>query len=351
MDRIYKLRQALSERQLDGMLILQPENRRYLSGFTGSSAALLITAEKALLFTDFRYLEQAKLQAPQFEVVRHEQVMWDSIVPYTNALAQVGFEQDFVSFALHETLTEKFNCRLVPVGTLLEELRLVKDEAELDKLQKAAELADAAFKHILSFIKPGMTERQIALELEFYMRQKGASGPSFDFIVASGSRSSLPHGVASDKVIQKGDYVTMDFGCIFDGYCSDITRTVVVGKPSDRQREIYQIVLEAQLAALDGIKPGKTGQEVDRIARDIIGAKGYGDYFGHGLGHGVGLAIHEEPRLSPSGMRVLEPGMVVTDEPGIYLPEWGGVRIEDTVVLTGNGARRLTNSSKDLIVL
>ncbi len=352
MGRLAKLREHMSERKIDGMLVLQPENRRYLSGFSGSSAALLLTLAEAYLFTDFRYVEQATSQASDFTVIKHAPQMWDTVTEYVAKIPRLGFEPDFVTYEQYQLLYNKFkSTSLVPMGNAIEDLRRVKDEAELTKLQQAADLADEAFHHILTYIMPGMTERQIALELEFFMRREGASGASFDFIVASGPRSSLPHGVASERLVSNGEFITMDFGCIVDGYCSDITRTVILGEPSEQQREIYNLVLKAQLAALAGIKPGVTGMAVDSIARDIITAGGYADNFGHGLGHGVGLAIHEAPRLNPSGDTLLQAGMVVTDEPGIYLPSWGGVRIEDTVVVTSTGCRALTKSPKELIIL
>ena len=230
-------------------------------------------------------------------------------------------------------------------------MRMLKDEDEIALIQRAAEIADAAFAHILGFLKPGLTEKEVALELEIFMRKQGASGPSFETIVASGWRSSLPHGVASDKVLESGDFVKMDFGAMYDGYCSDLTRTVVLGQPSERQREIYTIVLEAQKLAIDAAKAGMTGAELDKIARDHITSHGYGETFGHSLGHGIGLEIHEGPRIGATGSDLLKPGMVITIEPGIYLSKWGGVRIEDDVLLLPDGQKRvLTRAPKqDLI--
>ncbi len=352
MNRLTKLRTELNNSGLDGILILSPNNRRYISGFTGTSAALLVTQTQALLFTDFRYVQQATAQAPHFEIIKHGPVMWDSVKQHIPASSKLGFEQDFVTYEQFQIFADKFTGNeLVPVAGMLESLRYIKEEKELEEMQRAADLADLAFRHILDFIEPGVTEQQVALELEFSMRKHGASGASFDFIVASGSRSSLPHGVASERVINKGELVTMDFGAVVNGYCSDMTRTVMVGEPTDKQREIYQLVLEAQIAGVNAIKPGLTGKQVDAVARDIISARGYGDNFGHGLGHAVGLAIHEEPRLSPTGEKILQAGMVVTIEPGIYLPDWGGVRIEDMAVVTSNGCRVMSKSPKELIIL
>jgi Xaa-Pro aminopeptidase len=352
VDKLLKLREKLLTQGMDGLLILRPQNRRYLSNFTGSSGALLITANKALLFTDFRYIEQATVQAKEFEILKHAAVIWDTLGEYCQELNTIGIEQDFVTVDQYKQLEARLESnQLVSAEKLMEELRSVKDSAELSEIERAVRLADMAFSHILTFIEPGMTEIQVALELEYFMRQNGASGSSFDFIVASGPRSSLPHGVATERVISQGEIVKMDFGCMVNGYCSDITRTIIMGDPNPKQREVYDTVLEAQLRAIAAIKPGLTGKQVDQVARDFITSKGYGDNFGHGLGHAVGLAIHEEPRLSPTGNKVLEPGMVVTVEPGVYLPNWGGVRIEDMVVVTETGCRVLTQAPKDLITL
>jgi len=352
MDRLAKLRQLLQVNNLTAILVLQPENRRYLSGFTGSSGALLITGAEAALFTDFRYLEQAAAQCPGFNIVKHGQVIWDAIAPYTAGLRTIAYEQDFVTQSQFQLLQEKFQAsKFLPGGHLVEALRITKEDSELLEMQRSASLADQAFSHICTCIRPGISEQEIALELEFFLRRGGASAAAFDFIVASGPRSSLPHGVASERVVQAGDLLTLDFGAVVNGYCSDITRTLVVGQASEQQRRVYQVVLEAQTAALAAVRPGLKGKEVDKVARDIISAYGYADNFGHGLGHGVGLVVHEEPRLSPSGETVLAPGMVVTVEPGIYLPGWGGVRIEDSVVITQTGCRVLTHSDKKLLEL
>jgi Xaa-Pro aminopeptidase len=241
--------------------------------------------------------------------------------------------------------------KLVPSEGIVEKQRMIKDGGEIAIMQEAANLADRAFEHILSYIKPGVSEKDIALELEVFMRSQGATSSSFETIVASGERSALPHGVASDRIIGRDEFVKLDYGAYYNGYCSDITRTVVVGKPSDKHREIYEIVKEAQQYALDNLVPGMTGKEGDALTRDIITRYGYGEYFGHGTGHGLGMEIHEAPRLSLTGDIVLVPGMTVTVEPGIYLPGFGGVRIEDDVVVTDKGIRILTSSPKQLIVL
>ncbi|AOT68166.1 M24 family metallopeptidase [Geosporobacter ferrireducens] len=350
--RIAKLRKLLEEMKLDSALIYKPENRRYMSGFTGTSGYVFITTDKAYFITDFRYVEQAAVQCKGYEILQHssEKTLYQILEGFP--IQHMGFEGDFVTYQEYKELTEKLpRIAFESLGSTLEKLRIIKDDQEIALIEKAAKITDEAFSHICRYIKPGVTEWEIALELESFMKKKGASATSFDSIVASGKRSSLPHGVASDKMIETGDFVTLDFGCVYQGYCSDMTRTIVVGKASEKQREIYTIVLDAQLKALAFIKPGVTGIEVDRVARDIISAKGYGAYFGHGLGHGVGLEVHESPRLSPLGKDVLQPGMIVTDEPGIYLPDFGGVRIEDLVLVTETGHRTLSKSTKELIEL
>lgn len=352
--RLEKLRNSIAAAGIDGMMVMKPENRRYMSGFTGTSAVLLITTDKAVLITDFRYVEQAKIQAPDFEVVMHGTPFISTFkeVLASCGVKKLGFEADHLTFAQHKSHSEALEgIELVPTEGLVEKIRLIKDQAEIEALAKAAELGDAALEEVLRMVRPGVTERELALELEFLMRRRGADKVGFDFIVASGERSALPHGVASDRAIKTGDLITFDFGCYYEGYTSDMTRTVVLGRADAKQREVYELVLRAQLAALEAIRPGASGVDVDKVARDIISAAGHGEHFGHGLGHGVGLMVHEGPRLSPASSDVLEPGMVVTDEPGVYIPGWGGVRIEDLVVVTEDGNRVLTKFPKELIEL
>ncbi len=266
-------------------------------------------------------------------------------------VVQVGFEGDFLTFDGYQELSNDLqSVNLVPVQ--LDALRMMKDETEIVSIKRAVEIADNAFSQILSFIKPGMSEQEVALELEYYMRKLGAEKPAFDTIMASGKRGALPHGRASEKLIEIGDFVTMDFGAVYKGYHSDITRTICMGKATEKQQDIYKIVLAAQLAGVQAVAPGKVGKEVDAISRNVIVDAGFGEFFGHGLGHGLGLNIHEEPRLSPANIHtVLKKNMVVTVEPGIYLPDWGGVRIEDTVLVNDEGCLILTASSKQLIEL
>lgn len=355
--RIDQLRSALDAQQLDGMFIVQPENRRYISGFTGTSGYVVITADKAFFITDFRYVDQAREQCVGYEIVNQGNALLPTLADLLKRqhVKRLGFEQDFVTYGdvqRYKTLEEVVpGLSLVPTSGVLELLRIIKDDSEVASIQRAADIADAAFTHILGYLRPGLSEKEVALELETFMRKQGASGPSFETIVASGWRSSLPHGVASDKVLESGDFVKMDYGAFYEGYCSDITRTVVLGKPSDKQREVYNVVLEAQRLALEAAKAGMTGQELDAVARSYIAGKGYGEAFGHSLGHGIGLQIHEGPRVSSSGSDLLKPQMVITIEPGIYLSQWGGVRIEDDVLLLEGGEKRIfTHSPKQELV-
>lgn len=352
MSRLEKLREKMRETELDAYIVMSPENRRYVSGFTGSSAILLVTLEKAYLMTDFRYLQQAAAQAPQFQVVDASRNLFQPIAELANPAKRIGFEEDYVTFAdygkLKEALPEK---ALISSASLIKTLRSVKDREEIKAIRQAVQCADQAFNHILKFLQIGQLEEEISTELEYAMRRAGASGRSFDFIVASGWRSALPHGVASSKEIKAGELLTMDFGGIFQGYCSDITRTVCLGEPDEKQQEIYQLVLQANRLGISAVAPGKTGKEVDEVVRQFLTEAGYGENFGHGLGHSVGLAIHEGPNLNTREERLLEPGMIVTVEPGIYLPGWGGVRIEDMVLVTEDGCEVLTQAPKEFIII
>jgi Xaa-Pro aminopeptidase len=353
MEKLEKLRSRFSELGIDGMLITNSYNRRYMTGFTGTAGVALVAQTKAVFITDFRYVEQAAKQVQGYEIIQHTGLIVDEVAKQAAALGikKLGFEQDDLSYATYKAYEKAVDAEFIPVSGVVEKLRLIKSDSEIKILKEAAEIADAAFKHILDFIRPGVKEMDVANELEFFMRKNGATSSSFDIIVASGYRSALPHGVATDKVIEKGEFVTLDFGAYYKGYCSDITRTVAVGEVSDELKKIYQIVLEAQLRGMAGIKPGMTGREADALTRDYIKEQGYGEYFGHSTGHGLGMEVHEGPALSVRSDTVLEPGMVVTVEPGIYIAGLGGVRIEDDTVVTKDGNQSLTHSPKDLIIL
>ncbi|MGG3808956.1 M24 family metallopeptidase [Geobacillus thermodenitrificans] len=345
MEKLEKLRALLEEQHIDGLLVTNGYNRRYITGFTGTAGVAIVSREGAVFITDFRYVEQASKQVEGFEIVQHSGPIIEEIAKQVKRLGigKLGFEQEHVTYAAYKAYEEAISAELVPTAHVVEKLRLIKSEAEIKILKEAAEIADAAFAHILSFIRPGVKEIEVANELEFFMRKQGASSSSFETIVASGYRSALPHGVASEKTIERGELVTLDFGAYYKGYCSDITRTVAVGEINDELKTIYDIVLEAQRRGMDGLKAGMTGKEADALTRDYIREKGYGDYFGHSTGHGIGLEIHEGPTLSFRSDVVLEPG--------IYIPGLGGVRIEDDTVITGDGNEALTHSPKELIIL
>lgn len=353
MNKLEKLRTELEKHQVDAFLITNPYNRRYMTGFTGSSGAAIVTKGDAVFITDFRYTEQAKKQVKDFRIIQQETSILKEVAKLVNELniSSLGFEKNTVTYGEYESLQKLLNVDLVPLSGVIEKIRLIKTEEEIKIIKVACEIADAAFSHILHFIKPGVTEIEVSNELEFFMRKQGATSSSFDTIVASGARSALPHGVATDKVIEKGDFVTLDFGCVYNGYVSDITRTIAVGQPDAKLVEMYNVVLEAQLLALEKIRPGMTGFEADKIARDYLTEKGYGEAFGHSTGHGIGLEVHEGPALSVRSQETLEPNMVVTVEPGVYLPGIGGVRIEDDIVITEAGNEKLTHSAKELIIL
>jgi Xaa-Pro aminopeptidase len=353
MEKLTKLRSMLRQEGIDGLLLTNSYNRTYMTGFTGTAGVVLLSAERALFITDFRYVEQAQKQAVGYEIVQHTGPITEEVAKRAKELGitKLGFEQDTLTYSEYRMYGDKTEAELVPVSGLVEKLRLIKTDAEIKILKESAQIADAAFTHILSFIRPGVSELAVSNELEFFMRKQGAASSSFDIIVASGHRSALPHGVASEKLIETGEFVTLDFGAYYKGYCSDITRTIAVGEPSQDLKDIYDVVLEAQLRGLDGIRAGVTGKEADALTRDYITEKGYGQYFGHSTGHGIGLEIHEGPGLSIRSDTVLEPGMAVTVEPGIYIAGLGGVRIEDDVIVTKEGNEILTHSPKELIIL
>lgn len=351
--KLMNLRRRMEEEEIDALIITNPYNRRYMTGFTGTAGVVVVSGKDAVFITDFRYTEQAEKEVEGYRIVQHKKTIIEEVAVQLKKMEAktVGFEKDDLSFGLYELYRQKIEGGLKPVSGLVEKLRIVKTDDELAVLQQAADIADEAFQHIITYIRPGISELDVANELEFFMRKQGATSSSFAIIVASGLRSALPHGVATTKTIETGDFVTLDYGALYNGYVSDITRTVAVGEPAEKLKEIYAVTLEAQELALKGIKPGMTGKEADAIARDHITTKGYGDAFGHSTGHGIGLEVHESPTLSFRSDKVLEPNMVVTVEPGIYLPEVGGVRIEDDIVITADGNRRLTSAPKELLIL
>lgn len=340
----------MGKNNISATWVTKPEDIYYYSGFTGSTGSALITEGALYFFADFRYTKQVSQQCVGYTIkeVSAKKNTMDHLKELV--VGTLAYEDQYMSVSEYNALKSAIlEERLVPLKNTITVLRAIKDEEEIVNLRQAAAIADKGFLHVLDIVKPGMTEKELALELEFFMRKQGASGLSFTTIVASGIRSSMPHGVASDKVIEKNDMLTLDFGCMYNGYCSDMTRTFVVGTADERQKELYNIVLETQLKVLEAIKPGARCKEIDALSREIIGGYGYGEFYGHGLGHGVGLEIHELPVLNGTSEFVLEENMVVTDEPGIYLPDFGGVRIEDTVLVIKDGYDLISRSTKEFI--
>ncbi|HEY3285460.1 MAG TPA: Xaa-Pro peptidase family protein [Armatimonadota bacterium] len=352
--RLAKLRDLLSQDGAPALLITNLENVRYLSGFTGSAGAVLVTSERALFFADPRYHDQARQQCPDLEIICYEGSV-DRLEAIAQQLAAhqvkaLRFEAAHLSYSEAEKTRKTLaGVELEPSEDLVERLRQVKDADEVEAIRRAVTLVDRAYSHILTKLAPKMSERDVALELDFFMRRNGADKEGFDTIAASGPNSAYPHHHPGSRLLQRGDLVKMDFGAYMGGYNSDITRTVCLGPATEKQRQVYSVVLGAQLAALAAIRPGVPGRDVDRVARNYIAAHGYGDYFGHGLGHSLGREVHDGPGLSQRSTITLSPGMVVTVEPGIYIEDWGGVRIEDDVLVTEDGAEVLTQSTKELI--
>lgn len=350
--RCHRAQDLLIREECEALLVTDRANRYYLSGFTGSSGYLLLTTDRVYLLTDFRYIAQANQQTNCCEVINQGKYWYETLKQLLtrHQVKRLAFEQDHLSYNHYLKLAETVDqCELIGKQHLIEILRETKDPQELELIKKAASIADKAFSQLLEVLKPGRTELEVAADLEYYMRSLGSEGPAFDTIVASGTRSALPHGIAGEKKLELGDLVVIDFGATYQGYRSDMTRTVIIGSATAKQRDLYQLVLKAQLAGLQGIKAGQLCHQVDSIARNIIAEHGYGAYFGHSLGHGVGLNIHENPRLAEGNQLPLEKGMVVTVEPGVYLEDWGGIRIEDMVAVTEDGCEIFTKTSKELI--
>lgn len=353
-NRLRKLREKFIETEIDGILISQPQNRYYLSGFNGSAGFLLITATEEILATDFRYTEQAKEEAPEYDIFRTTgtiQEWFPKLICDLN-LRKLGFEGEDMTFSLYQQLTdiinkEKPELKLSPVNALVETLRALKEPEEIEFITQAVKISDEAFNYIEETIDSGITEKKVAWEIEKFMRDQGSQTVPFEIIVASGTNAAMPHAKPSTRTIKSGDAVIIDIGARSEGYASDLTRTICHGKRSNKQfKKIYDIVLNAQLIALNEIKSGMTGAEADALARKAIEEAGHGNAFGHGLGHGIGLATHEKPRLGPNSSDKLADGMVFTIEPGIYIPGWGGVRIEDTVMMENGVVRALSKARK-----
>lgn len=352
------LMKELKNHNFQFAILANPSNLLYYSGFTGGEGFLLISVkdEKSYMITDSRYYEQVEKECNDVSLIPIEE---KGLLLSIQDIFNRSVQGEFFHVALEETFSLVHYLKLKDCchaqfhieGNLLSKSRMIKDEDEIVKIEKAEKIGDEAFSHILALLKPGMSESDIALELEFFMKKQGASKLSFDTIVASGEHSSMPHAQITNRRLQLGDFVTMDFGCIYKGYCSDMTRTVAIGNPSDDMKKVYQIVLNANTMAIQKVHVGKMCNEIDSIARNYIKEHGYGAYFGHGLGHGVGLDIHEEPRFSPKCNESLKENMVITVEPGIYLPGRFGVRIEDLIVVKKNGPLNLSHTTKELIII
>lgn len=346
----------LQSLEIDALLLTGAPNMRYLSGFTGEGYVYL-SKRSQMVVTDARYTIATKAECADFEIFE-----WGSDGYYAKLLERIqqekikkiGFEDEVMTVSCNDRIRKELtktgtNVIFVPVRECVNALRAIKDEREQEKIRQAEAIGDRAYAKIIKKLQPGMTEKEVAAWLEFYMKEEGAEGLSFGTIAASGLHSAMPHAVPTDKVLEEGDFLTMDFGCLYRGYCSDMTRTVVIGNADDKQREVYETVLRAQQTAIAGIRPGMTGKEIDSLARHVIEEAGYGQYFTHSLGHSVGLEIHERPNFSTKEEQVIEPGMVITVEPGIYIEGFGGVRIEDVVIITEDGCQNITHSPKQLL--
>jgi len=344
----------MQEKNVPAFLITYQPNVFYLSGFSGSSGFLLITTEEAILYTDFRYLQQAREEALSFEVVKMENYNdFSQVAAFLKdkSVKNLALEESHLNLRQFHLLKNALSeLELLPLHNFVEEIRAIKEEKEVELIIKAANIADEAWMELIPLIKPGITELEVACELEYRLRKKGSEKNPFEIIVASGERSALPHGAATSKKIRENELVIVDFGAVYGGYCSDMTRTFCLGEPSSKQLEIYNMVLEAQEMAFNSIKAGQRSCEADLIAREYFMQQGYEEHFGHGLGHGVGIEVHELPTLSPKGTDLLQEMMVFSVEPGIYMENWGGVRVEDLVLLRPEGLQIITKSGKDFVI-
>jgi len=353
MTRIEKLKSFMSELSLDALYITHLPNIRYLTGFSGSSANLLLTAQKDYFISDFRYKDQAAQQVQGFQIIiNYENIKELKRILENNGYRKIGFESTHLIYDDLESFKQAADgIEFVQLKNKVEEFTVQKTQEEIEKIKRAIEITDITFSRILDILKPGISELELSAEITYFQKSFGAEKDSFDPIVASGWRSALPHGIASDKKIQKGDAVTLDFGCVFQGFCSDLTSTVFIGEPSKELKKIYRIVLDAQQKAIDNAHANLSSKTLDSVARDYINRQGYGDYFGHGLGHGLGIEVHEQPGLNQRTDTNLKENSVVTIEPGIYVPSLGGVRIEDDILLQETGCIVLNHSPKELLIL
>ena len=356
MTNLEKLQQAIAASGLDAMLLVDPKNRFYVTGFQSSAGAVVVTQDDAWLFTDSRYIEAAERAAGgRYHVGQNDRshslggLVKD--VLHTRDLTKLGGEEHSLSHEDYLSYEKAVGLSIFPAQQLVMDLRAAKSEAEIETMRKAQDITDAAFAEILNFLRPGVTEQAVAARLMYEMMKRGAQCMSFDPIVVTGARSSMSHGVPGEMVLREGDFVTMDFGCVYDGYCSDMTRTVAIRRTTEEMERVYDTVLKAQLAGIAAARAGVPGKNVDQAGRDVIEKAGYGTYFGHGFGHSLGLDIHESPNASPSENREMPEGCVCSAEPGIYLPGRFGVRIEDVIVFGADGCEILTKSPKELIIV
>ena len=357
MNHFDKIAAALPAAGLDGVLLTGEYNRFYASGFasTGTDGVALVTQKGNFYFTDSRYIEAAETAVENAAIGMVERgkgyIAWINESLALSGVKRLGFEDETMTVAEHRLYSEKLEADLVPASALMHRLRGQKDTGELERLEQAQRISEQALAQILTELRPGVTEKEVAARLQYLMLHFGAEKMSFDPIVASGPNGSMPHAVPTDRALRSGEFVTMDFGCVYRGYCSDMTRTVCIGRPTEEMELVYDTVLRAQLAGIAAARPGATGAEIDGAARKVIGQAGYGDYFGHSFGHGVGVEIHEIPNATPGNGDPLPAGSVISAEPGIYLPGRFGVRIEDVIVLEGDGCRDITRADKALLCL
>jgi Xaa-Pro aminopeptidase len=351
-NRIAQLRRRFSEYNIEAILVSQPDNLFYLSGCEGMEGYLLITTDQSVMLTDFRYIEQARRQSPDYDIFRISGKMteWLPALLKDYPVKSLGFESGFATVSFFDQVSAILKntaawTSLLPVNGLVETLRAIKDAEEIADIEEAARITDAVLSYTETILKPGLTEKQLAWEIEKYMREHGSQSVPFELIVAAGPNSALPHARASDRPIRAGEPIVVDIGSRHNYYSSDLTRTFFIGRPDDTFKKVYDVVLRAQVTAIENISPGMTGAQADTLARQIIAEAGYGEAFGHGLGHGIGLVTHENPRVSLSSTDILTEGMVFTIEPGIYLSGWGGVRIEDDIIIE-NGKIRVISSAR-----
>ncbi|MBR7122096.1 MAG: aminopeptidase P family protein [Oscillospiraceae bacterium] len=354
MKNIEKYLSLLGE-TVDGLLLTSRYSRFYGSECDIAEGVAIVTKKGCRYFTDSRYIEAAQKGIVGFEVLEtnrcnpYNKLINDAIAQF--GVERLGYEEGYLTVGEFNSFADELKAELIPLGGKINSFRAVKECWELERMRKAQEITDKAFSEIITRLKAGMTEKQLQVELIYCLYKNGGEGLSFDPIVVSGPNTSLPHGVATDRVIQEGDFVTMDFGVLLGGYCSDMTRTVAVGYATEEMKQVYETVLTAQQAGIAATKAGVTGQQIDAVARRVIADAGYGDYFGHGYGHSLGMEVHEPPNCNPNGVTVMTAGMVTSAEPGIYLPGKFGVRIEDVVIFTEDGCEDITHSPKNLIII